>query len=188
MIYLLQLFVQFQFLVRDTLIEHLPKFLRKKYEPYYRQDWLKFAQKSWYVIIYSALIGIFSHLFWDAFTHAPGYFVQYIPFLQQTIKIFNVSVPSYDLMQLVSTFIGGIIIMIYVLWPSNYLLKDQDWKKSLKYFAVVFSVMVSIVFIRNANTQSEYIATILSGGLIGMMVAPFVLKYKKTRHLEKTLL
>lgn len=177
----------FQLLVRDTLIEHLPAFLRKKYEPYYKQDWLKFAQKSWFVIIYSALIGIFSHLFWDAFTHAPGYFVQYIPFLQQTISVFNVDVPSYDLMQLISTFIGGIIIMIYILWPSNYLLKDQDWKKSLRYFVVVFIVMVSIVFIRNANTQSEYIATILSGGLIGMMVAPFVLKDKKARHLEKTL-
>jgi len=177
----------FQFLVRDTLIEHLPIFLRKKYELYYKQDWLKFAQIKWYVIIYSALIGIFSHLFWDAFTHAPGYFVQYIPFLKQTIRVFYVDVPTYDLMQLISTFIGGVVILIYVLWPTNHFLKGQDWKKSFKYITVIFIVMVSVVFLRNANTQSEYIATIISGGLIGMIVTPFILKRIKVKHVEKTL-
>jgi len=88
-----------------------------------------------------------------------------------------VDVPSYDLMQLISTFIGGIILLIYILWPTNHFVKGQDWFKTFKYCSVVLLISLTILFLRDANTQSEFIATILSGGLIGMMLAPFVLKF-----------
>jgi hypothetical protein len=168
--------VVFHLFVRDTLIYHLPAFLQKKYQHYIGQDWISYARKNWLVVISSAVIGIFSHLFWDAFTHAPGYFVQFIPFLQQTISVFNVDVPSYDLMQLISTFIGGIVLMIYVLWPTNEFFKGHNWYKSLRYAGVV-SFIAGIVFIfRRADTQSEVIATVISGVLIGMIIAPVFLR------------
>jgi len=169
----------FHWLVRDTLISHLPSFLRKKYEIYYQQDWFHYARRNWIVIVYSAMIGIFSHLAWDAFTHSNGFFVQYISFLQQTVKVFNVDVPCYDLMQLISTFIGGIIILVYILWPSNQFIKDQDWKKTIRYCTFVLAITFVILILRDADSQNEFIATSLSGGLIGMMIAPFFLKFKK---------
>ncbi len=175
---LISLFL-FHYLVRDTLIDHLPDFLRKKYTVFYRMNWFEYARKRWYVVLYSAVIGIFSHLFWDAFTHAPGYFVKYIPFLKEELLIFNVKIPSYDFMQLLSSGFGALIIAIVILWPSGQKFTIRSNQKPLRYIFYVVLVALSILILRGADTQSEIIATSLSGGLIGMMVVPFFLKKRK---------
>lgn len=166
----------FHLLVRDTLIDHLPEFLRKKYAHFYQMNWFSYARKRWYVILYSAVIGIFSHLFWDAFTHAPGYFVQFIPFLQQDLLIFNVSIPSYDLMQLLSTLVGGLIIFLVVIWPNENRITLKSLNKTVLYTSVVLLTTLIIMALRGITNQSEFIATTLAGMLIGMMLAPFILK------------
>lgn len=171
--------VLFHFLVRDTLIDHLPDFLRKKYSSFYQMNWFEYARKRWYVVLYSAVIGIFSHLFWDAFTHAPGYFVQYIPFLKEELLIFNVKIPSYDFMQLLSSAFGALIIAIVMLWPSGQKFSFRSYHKPFRYVFLVMLVSFLILILRGADTQSEIIATSISGGLIGMMVVPFFLKRPK---------
>lgn len=165
----------FQFLVRDTLIEHLPEFLQKKYQPFYQMHWLTYFKKYWYVVIWSILIGIFSHLFWDAFTHAPGYFVQFIPFLQEELLIFNVTIPSYDFMQLLSSAFGAVVILLVIIWPQHHKITWRSWTKFIRYGFFVFAVAMLVLVLRGAHTQSEIIATFLSGTLIGMMVMPFFL-------------
>ena len=169
----------FHLLVRDTLINHLPNFLREKYQRYVGIDWISYALRNWIVVITSTLIGIFSHIFWDAFTHAPGYFVQFIPFLRQTISVFNVDVPSYDLMQLLSSFIGGMVLMIYVLWPGNEFFKGQNLLRTVVYGCVVMLIALIVVVLRRPDALNEFVATIISGGLVGMMLAPFILKWRK---------
>ena len=171
--------ILFHSLVRDTLIDHLPEFLRKKYQRFYQLDWIAYARKRWYVILYSALIGIFSHLFWDAFTHAPGYFVKFIPFLQQELLIFNVSIPSYDFMQLLSTAFGGLIIVLVVLWPEKSPEARKSNRKALTYLITVFTISLVVMVFRGISNQSEFIATAISGMLIGMIVAPLFLKRKQ---------
>lgn len=168
--------ILFHLLVRDTLIDHLPEFLRKKYSSFYKMNWLDYARKRWYVILYSAIIGIFSHLFWDAFTHAPGYFVQYIPFLKEELLIFNVKIPSYDFMQLLSSAFGALLIALVILWPADQKFSFRSYQKPLRYIFAVMTIALLIVILRGADTQSEFIATSISGGLIGMMVVPFLLK------------
>jgi len=172
---LLSLFL-FHLLVRDALIEHLPEFLRKKYERFYQMNWVAYAKERWYVIIYSALIGIMSHLFWDAFTHAPGYFVQFIPFLQQELLIFNVSIPSYDFMQLISTLTGGFVILLVIVWPGRDQFEWRHFLKPLKYVTVVLLISILVMLLRGVSNLNEFIATSISGTLIGMMIAPFILR------------
>ena len=179
----------FHALVRDTLIDHLPEFLRTKYQQFYRMNWFSYAQKRWYVILYSALIGIFSHLLWDAFTHAPGYFVQFIPFLQKDLLIFNVSIPSYDFMQLLSTLIGGLIVIVVILWPHSQQISFRSLQRTLLYLAVVLSCSVLVMFLRGVSNQNEFIATSIAGTLIGMIIAPLILSKRsgvtKTATSEK---
>lgn len=178
--------ILFHFLVRDTLIDHLPEFLRKKYAAFYQMNWFEYARKRWYVILYSSVIGIFSHLFWDAFTHAPGYFVQYIPFLKEELLIFNVKIPSYDFMQLLSSGFGALVIASVILWPQDQKFSIRSYQKSLRYILYVMLVALLILILRGADTQSEVIATSISGGLIGMMVVPlFLKKFKFNFGLQK---
>jgi membrane-bound metal-dependent hydrolase YbcI (DUF457 family) len=149
-------------------------------------NWFEYARKRWYVILYSSVIGIFSHLFWDAFTHAPGYFVQYIPFLKEELLIFNVKIPSYDFMQLLSSGIGALIIAFVVLWPADQKFSVRTYRKPFRYIFLVMTVALLILILRGANTQSEFIATSISGGLIGMMVVPlFLKKFKFNLDLQK---
>ncbi|MBK6952806.1 MAG: DUF4184 family protein [Crocinitomicaceae bacterium] len=171
--------ILFHFLVRDTLIDHLPEFLRKKYASFYQMNWFEYARKHWYVILYSAVIGILSHLFWDAFTHAPGYFVQYIPYLKEELLIFNVKIPSYDFMQLLSSGFGALIIATVILWPKDQKFSIRSYQKPVRYIFYVMLIALLTLILRGADTQSEIIATSISGGLIGMMVVPFLLKRPK---------
>jgi hypothetical protein len=173
---LLSLFL-FHLLVRDSLIRALPEYLRLKYSVYLGLDWISYARKNWLIVVVSALVGIFSHIFWDAFTHAPGYFVRYIPYLQQTILVFNVPIPSYDLLQLLSSFIGGVLILAYLLWPGNEVLKGQAWGRTIRYILLVIVIALVVVWLRDPGSYNEFVATILSGGLIGMMIAPFFLNH-----------
>lgn len=175
----------FHFLVRDTLIDHLPEFLRKKYAKFYQMNWFEYARKRWYVIIYSSLIGIFSHLFWDAFTHAPGYFVRYIPFLREKLLIFNVEIPSYDFMQLLSSGFGALIILTVILWPAGQKFSFSSYRKPLRYISMLICTAIIILVLRGADTQSEFIATSISGMLIGMILVPlFFRKFTVKRKIK----
>lgn len=78
----------FHLFVRDALIMNLPELLKKRLLPFVGIDWISWVKKRWYVLVYSALIGIFSHIFWDAFTHTNGYFVSRIPMLQGWVDVF----------------------------------------------------------------------------------------------------
>jgi len=61
----------FHFIVKNTLILHLPE----KVNSFIRQDKEDslFKKGKWFrgilIFIYSAIIGMFSHTLWDAFTH-----------------------------------------------------------------------------------------------------------------------
>lgn len=175
----------FHGIVKKTLIDHLPDFLQKKFHKARHFDWFAYAQKNWYVVVWSALLGIFSHLFWDAFTHAPGYFVQYIPFLNKTLDIFGVSIPCYDLMQLLSTLVGGMIVLLVFIWPLH--APDHDFKlrKTIKYVTVVFIVAVLTMIFRGVSNQNEFIATSIAGTLIGLIAAPFILQIGQNKFFLK---
>ncbi|WP_338107254.1 DUF4184 family protein [Clostridium novyi] len=47
------------------------------------------------VFIYSSLIGIYSHILWDSFTHKTGFFVVKLGLLSNKISILNYKVPIY---------------------------------------------------------------------------------------------
>lgn len=59
----------FHNIVRDPLIKNLPRSIGAKFYGFLGFNWNVFFRKHFIVVIYSLLIGIASHLLWDAFTH-----------------------------------------------------------------------------------------------------------------------
>lgn len=167
--------IVFHLLVRKTLILHLPKFFAEKYAAYVNYNWRAYAKRYWYVVISSAVIGIFSHLLWDSFTHSPGYFVQFIPGLKETWHIFNVPIPGYDFMQLLSTLIGGMVILSVLIWPVNYKLTWKDCAGTFSYLGWILSVDLLVIWLHGIQDLSEFIATSISGWLIGLVLVSVVL-------------
>ena len=72
----------------------------------------------WGIILFSLLLGAWTHNFWDAFTHEHGWFVDRIPWLQQPVlQIGSTTVCVFLILQELSTLVGFIIVALaYWLW------------------------------------------------------------------------
>ncbi len=175
----LLLAILFHALVRDTLILSSPEFVRKKYMPFVGMNWIFWLRRHWFVFLYSALIGIFSHIFWDGFTHTNGYFVQHIPFLQGSTEIFGVHLKKADLAQTLSTLFGGLILLLAVILPPSDALNKRQFRQKMNYWIYVVLILTLILLLRNIQTLGDFVATFISGGLIGLIIAPMLLKQQQ---------
>lgn len=79
----------------------------------------RFRPFSHFLLICSSLlIGAFTHLLWDAFTHDYGWAVQRFSLLSQS----SGSRPRYRVLHLWSTVLGGAALMIYALYHRKWTL------------------------------------------------------------------
>lgn len=100
----------FHKIVKNQFNEHSPKPLDSWFKTIAEQNWSINSISTLFIFIYSALIGIFSHILWDSFTHINGFFVTRISLFNETI-IKNI--PLYKILQHLSTLLGLIIILIF---------------------------------------------------------------------------
>jgi hypothetical protein len=92
--------------------------------------------KRWLIILLSLLIGVWTHTFWDAWTHDEGWFVERMPALQQ--PLFRVGATVVDTpfcLQVLSSFLGLLVLVIaYFLWlrrrpaPSTVDPESDRWR------------------------------------------------------------
>lgn len=66
------------------------------------------------IFVYSALLGIVSHLLWDSFTHQGAWAVTSFPLLLSLIEVGEVAFPVYKWLQHGSTLIGATAIALAV--------------------------------------------------------------------------
>lgn len=168
----------FHLWVRDALIQHLPNSIQKKYTRFMGIDWTTWAKKHWFILLYSALIGIFSHIFWDAFTHTNGYFVRHISILQGSTVVFDVLIRKADLLQALSSFVGAIVILTVVLLPAEKTVHVKTVQLKLRYWFGVFIITLITLILRNGESLGDFIATFIAGGLLGLIFTPFLLRLK----------
>jgi hypothetical protein len=91
-------------------------------------------------ILLSLLLGIFSHLLWDSFTHGRGYMVQHIAALRTfPFAQYGIYRPFYNLLQHLSSLLGlGILVSAYYQWSEH--APSEPVPKSLKLSTRVKSV------------------------------------------------
>ncbi|MBK5075050.1 DUF4184 family protein [Budviciaceae bacterium CWB-B4] len=181
----------FHCLVRDSLINHLPRFLYCRVSYLIKLDWVAYASRHKSVLLWSIMLGIFSHLLWDSFTHKDAFFVSYLHYSSINVKLLDYSIPLYKLLQHLSTLLGGLIIFTY-LWfmPKNNTISSHT---ALKYWLVVFSLSLAISVIRIALINPDIssgmiVVTSLSAFMISLILAPVVLKMKRARKQSSGLL
>lgn len=173
----------FHLLVRDALIQHLPASIRKNFILYQGLDWIKWVKRYWFVLIYSALIGIFSHIFWDAFTHTNGFFVRHIPLLQGSTVIFDVLIRKADFLQTLSSVLGAMIILTVLIAPKQEQFDLSNMKHTIKYWSSVLVVTLITLILRNGESLGDFVATFIAGALLGLIVTPFFLNISSRSQL-----
>jgi hypothetical protein len=165
-------------LVRDSLLTNLPLFLRKRLLKFKGFNWNGYAKKHFLVVIVSLLIGIASHIVWDAFTHRQGQFVRVIPWLKENAMIFGVGYSRFYVLQNISTVLGGLIVLAAILKIPTESVPPK--KGIIEYWLIVACITSAVVAVRlftsfDFKDIDDLAVPVISGGLIGVIVTPLIL-------------
>jgi len=174
----------FHNIVRDSLFDNLPVILKSRFLLFKQFDWNNYFKNNWFVVTASVLIGAFSHLFWDSFTHEHGFFVETIPALTNTIEILGKQIPILKILQHSSTLIGGLVIVFVILkLPKD---KSVTGQFNIKYWSILTALFLTIIAIKilsglDYKLYGHLIVTIISAGLISMILTPILNRQKNNR-------
>lgn len=172
--------------IKGPLISNLPRPFDGWYG-YLRTE--QFGLHSWkdgFVFIYSALLGMITHIIWDAFTHKTGFFVEHISFLQKKVlTLGNYNIYGYSLLQHGSTLVG-IIIVLWFLYKlrdtrNRILWGHKEFKDKLIYHLIIVCATMIVLFFsysvfRYFNMSygvGNLVVAIINGIFIGIIIATF---------------
>lgn len=172
----------FHSLVRNSLIDNLPNFLAQRLVVFKNFNWIRHSKENLLVVIASILFGTATHIFWDNFTHENGQFVQIIDGLKNTFAVAGLSISVYQLLQHLSTIIGGLIV-IYALFQLPIDKNFQREKNILRFWFLVSLITLTTLTVRlltglDYRQYGNVIVTIIAGGLLGLLLAPMLLRKK----------
>ena len=174
----------FHVVLKLPLINSLPHYLHEKLARFKQFNWIAYFKKYWYVFIYSTAIGVFSHIFWDSFTHDHGMFGPSPPFLKITLPVHEMKL--FEFLQWISTAFGGLYVILFIMkLPSNLENRQPLLLKMMFWMNVLF--VMSIIFIVNPpQNKSDFIATALGSfiyGIVGSSI--YYLIYEKIYSTRK---
>jgi hypothetical protein len=119
------------------------------------------------IIVTSLLLGAWSHILWDSFTHETGWFAQRIPWLQEpALTLGSTSIPGYYLLQQLSTVVGGVaLLVVYYSWVTRqssargWDVSAERWRYSLWVTIISVALLVAIpLAFRAARLLDGYLA------------------------------
>jgi hypothetical protein len=171
----------FHNIVRSSLIENLPDFLKERFLIFERFRWNQFFKKNYLVVIISILAGAASHILWDGFTHHGGYFVEKLPTLAGTYKVFGLEMPLLKILQHSSTIIGGLVIT-FTIWKIPPTERNSS-SINLRYWFIVGVLTIGIVGVRlvtglDYRVYGNLIVSAISGLMIALIITPFLTRRK----------
>ena len=174
----------FHSIVRDSLYHNLPLSLKSRFSKFSNFDFNRYFKKNWIVVLISVIIGAFSHILWDSFTHETGYFVNKFPYLSENVSLFGQQIVPYKILHHSSTINGGLIIVIAIVNMKKDL--SQKSKISFKYWflvVLIFTLVLAIRFGRDLNYKlyGQVIVTAISAFIIALICTPLLLDCKKSK-------
>jgi hypothetical protein len=162
----------YNILIKDELIYHLPGFLNRRLSIYKNTG----EPRHWsyvLIVIFSVLLGAFTHIVWDGFTHPMGYFVLRSHSLRHHISIANHVFQTFNILQQISSLAGAAYIIIAVATlPAREQTKAQS---IILYWLILLIAAIIVVLVRIAcglswQQYGDVIIAAISGMLIGLIL------------------
>jgi hypothetical protein len=178
-------------LIRPTLVKNLPRFLKSRLVHFSTFDWLNYLKANWAVVISSILFGSLTHLFWDGFTSANGYFVLDKPIMETRIMLFDIEFYTYKIIKHLSSLIGVLVLLFFFLKlpiARNYSLKPDK-----NYWILFTLLMIAISLVQllpyEANIPfDKIIKKIVSSSLFSLLLLSLYYKISLKKINTKELL
>ncbi len=169
----------FHTLVRDGLIHYSPRFIKNRWCHFIGFDWKSRWQRDWKVIMTSAFIGICSHLFLDSFTHAHRFMTDHLSFLHEEFNIAGQTLPLYKIGQLYGSVVGLFFLAWVILREPVKQEFHSGFRIKIYYWILVGLITFVLLLLRNIEGFEDVIATSIAGCMIGLMIAPKIVKQLK---------
>ncbi len=172
----------FHNIVKKSLFENLPKSFKSRIVKFLTFNWNAYFKNNWLIVILSLLIGAFSHLFWDSFTHQHDYFVENLPVLNNIVNISEHQIPLFKILQHTSTLIGGLFILLVLYKIPK---AELETSKINPMYWIILTVLIITVIISRLMTglkieqYANLIVTFISAGIIGLILTPIIMKMQK---------
>lgn len=179
--------VIFHVLVRDQVIRHLPPYFRQRALTVRYPEWLTYLEKNWFLFLISAVIGAFSHLLWDEFTHPDNYIVTILPILLTQVKlpVIEKSIMLCRLIQHLSSVLGIAVVLWYVyrlpkaqLQPGQ----QQHWFRfwlGIFGFGVLFVLLNLFIRLDLLPAPGNLVVILISGCMLALIIAGATSKLKQ---------
>ena len=163
----------FHCIVRNPLYESSPSILRKRMSQFESFNWVGHFKQNSAVICCSLIAGAATHIFWDGFTHATGYFVQNYPALKNSVSILSFDIPFYKILQHSSSASGLCIIVLYI---SKLPIEKGNKKNTRRFWPFVASIAIAITALRflgglNYRIYGDVFVTMISSTLLAIILA-----------------
>lgn len=141
--------------------------------------------KQFALIIVSLLLGTFTHIIWDSFTHSYGYVTGLLPFLRfPIIETDHYIIKVYHILQHGST-VAGIFLLCFwhIKWfkraPKHMINSTSQLQKTVK-FAIVLIIVsgafilayasVSIISVNNVYSLIDLVERVISAGISAVFI------------------
>jgi hypothetical protein len=161
-------FLVFHFLLKQSLIPNLPKAIKNRLLSLLNFDAWAYIKRIPIGLVISLLMGIFSHILWDSFTHSHkeiGY--TWATFSQELIFIANYEIPLYELLQHSSTLLGlAIMVVVFRKMPSS---KNTIESKSSSVFWVILLLASALIFLIRAFYGIHSLGNLFVVGIAAIM-------------------
>jgi hypothetical protein len=168
--------IVFHVIVRNNFIGNLPAWLQCRLNEIRNVDIIEVIRARPIAFTLSALLGAASHLFWDNFTHANGFFVESLWFYEGTIVPYNgARYPLYYALQHISTYVGMFVVALFILFkaPDRAVVPSRV---SPIYWLVLFAITGGIAYARFIMYSSgsmnigNTVVTVISAFCIGLVI------------------
>jgi hypothetical protein len=152
----------------------------------------KWFTTHWLSFILSALLGIFSHLLWDSFSHANGYLAIRSDILIQPLQFMGIHTRWCYLLWYLSS-IAGITIMMHWFLDPKKLFSGRSWKVffggysfwgKVSFFTLLV-IITRISFGLGWNWTRHLVIVVIGGFFYGLMIASTVECYRKSSSVFK---
>ena len=134
----------------------------------------------WMKAMAAVLLGAATHLAWDGVTHGDTWATHLVPNLDQSLPIFGVRVPVFNILQHLSTVLGGLVVLPWVVrqirTSGSPLELLRPWRLGVAGGIVALSAGVAIWKAPESWARGDFwllqgqISEFVVGALLGMLI------------------
>lgn len=167
--------------IKNPFIINLPSKICNYYTYLIHYDFNFKSTKDIFVFTYSCIVGMLTHIIWDAFTHKTGYFVVNINLLKESIHILGYQVPFFKLLQHGSTLLGFFVILYYfytIRRYSNKYIRSNKFQYHLTAISIqILIIILSYLIFKNFGI-GRFVVTFINGLFLGYLPSSIIYRYK----------